>query len=82
MSFVIVEFTEENGAVDYVPHNWMLGRTYCRWPIVNPSILSDFRSTSSMPEEIWSTLAVRVLGQAGTLMILCFICGNIYCICI
>jgi len=65
-NYSIVEFIEES-TVEIVPSSWILSdKKTTLWPKgIIPSILKKYLKNCTEPGTDWSTVKIRVLGQAG-----------------
>lgn len=68
-NYSIVEFIEEC-TVEIVPSSWLSSdKKTALWPRgIVPSILKRFLKSRTEPSADWSSVKIRVLGQAGILI--------------
>lgn len=64
-TYSIVEFIEES-TVEIIPSSWLLSDKMALWPKgIIPSILKRYLKSCTEPSVDWSSVKIRILGQAG-----------------
>lgn len=65
--YSIVEFIND-GSVQAVPSEWVVGLTSCLWPKVSFHKVTKMTQSNALPEENWESHKIRILGRAVTLV--------------
>lgn len=68
-NYSIVEFLEES-TVDIIPSSWILpNNKTALWPQgANRSVIKRYLKNQIKPSADWSTVEIRILGHAGTVI--------------